>query len=119
MSFLNKMMGFLKSAIGAGVPLKEAAKTAPVQTGVYKLYLNGRLMKIGKAEWEKGIRWRMQQYWRGDRTTAGPYRQEIISNRDNITASWILCPKGECRALEKKQIDEAGGVGNLPWCRRR
>lgn len=79
--------------------------------------LDGKLVKVGKAEWKAGIRWRMQQYWRGD-STAGRYGPEIYENRRNIKVYRELCSPEECRNLEIQQQDQAGGISNLPWCDR-
>ena len=102
----------------SGMSLEEAARTAPRQTGVYKLYLDGKLMKVGKAEWEGGIRWRMQQYWRGDHT-AGISEPEISANRGRVRVVWSLVAVEGCRELEVQMIDLAGGISNLAWCHRR
>ncbi|HEX3047210.1 MAG TPA: hypothetical protein VHY08_20820 [Bacillota bacterium] len=117
MGFFDNLGSMVKNLGFNAVSLEEAQRSAPQQTGVYKLFLNGRLMKVGKAAWDAGIRWRMQQYWRGD-STAGSYGSEIYKNRKDITVSWILCPKDKCRAIELNQIQSAGGIDNLPWCER-
>lgn len=98
-----------------GVSLKEAATSAPRGTGVYTLYLNGQRMKIGKAAWKAGLRWRLQQYWRGD-ATAGRFRKEITANRDNIRVVWEAFEAADCRQAELASMRAAGGVANLPWC---
>lgn len=111
--------GLLRAAGGAfgRVTLKEAARSAPRETGIYMLYLNGRLMKVGKVEWKEGIRWRMQQYWRGD-STAGVHRSDIYKNREKVFVSWRLMPASTCREAEKREIQNAGGVSKLPWSER-
>lgn len=115
---LKSLVTVVKSNIGGSASLEEAAREAPKSTGVYKLYLNGNLMKVGKAEWREGIRWRMQQYWRGDSTAGNNHGRSIYENRDRITAQWIVCPKEKCRELEVKLQNQAGGIDNLPWCDR-
>jgi hypothetical protein len=107
----------LMRASGSAVSLEEAARSAPSSTGIYKLYLKGRLMKVGKAEWKAGIRWRMQQYWRGD-STAGIHGSQIYSHREHVTVSWRELPANQCREAERQAIENAGGIERLPWCER-
>ena len=75
-------------------------------------------MKVGKAEWKEGIRWRMKQDWRGDSTAGKNHGPTIYANRHNISVQWIICPKEKCRELEIKLQNQAGGIENLPWCDR-
>lgn len=116
MGFLSGLMNGVANAL-TGASLEEASKSSPASPGVYKIYLDGRLMKIGKAEWKAGIRWRMQQYWRGD-STAGFHGAEIYRNRSRIRVTWTLCSADECRRVEVEQQEQAGGIANLPWCER-
>ena len=114
MSRLADLPGFLGT-----VPLRYAQETAPAETGVYRLYLDGELMKVGKATYKGGLRWRLKQYWNGHPDTAGPARQIIQERKDDVRVSWTLCTRGECRDLETAMFDEAGGAWFLPWAVRR
>lgn len=45
------------------VPLSSAIDMADNQPGVYILYLNGKVMKCGRAAYSNGVRWRLSQYY--------------------------------------------------------
>lgn len=100
--------------------LKDAycAQLAPAGPGVYKLYLNGRLMKVGKAS--DGLRKRFSDYYRG--ITGGTAGLKYIneSNRDDIIAVWVECEISQCRELEIKLYNEAEARGEkMPWSERK
>lgn len=101
-----------------GVPLRDAAlpslsSNAP---GVYILYLDGRIMKVGSAE--IGIQKRMQQYY-GLNPYCGLNEFISVNNRDRIRVSYQVCPQSACRELESKLFDKYGPVSSLPWTKRR
>ena len=90
-------------AIGAGISLKDATKSAPNAMGCYKIYYHG-LKYVGKAE--DGIRKRFVQYYNG--TTAHyPSAKKIYEHRDEITVTWQVCSsREETRELEAKWIEQ-------------
>ncbi|WP_280770727.1 hypothetical protein [Salipaludibacillus daqingensis] len=118
MSLFKSIANAVLSNVGVRMSLEEATKSAPRRTGVYKLYLNGKLMKVGKATRKEGIRWRMQQYWRGDSTAGKKHGRDIQDNRERISVQWVICSKDNCRELEIKLQNQVGGIDNLPWCDR-
>ena len=86
------------------IPLKEAKSSAPNEMGCYKIYCDGGLKYVGKAE--DGIRKRFVQYYNG--TTAHyPSAKKIYENRDRIKVSWVICKTREqCRSLENQWISQ-------------
>ena len=91
------------SAFSSGTSLKVATKSAPNSMGCYKIFLNGSLKYVGKAE--DGIRKRFVQYYNG--TTAHyPSAQKIYEHRDEISVAWVvLQSRQECRDTEAEWID--------------
>lgn len=84
------------------MPLEEAARNAPDKMGCYKLYCDGALKYVGKAEY--GLRHRFVQYYNGT-TTGYSSGRMIYENRDRIIASWTICrTSAECRSLEAMWI---------------
>ena len=72
MGFFDKVKGLAEagaraaaSNVGGSASLREAYldKKAPNKPGVYRLYHNGQLMKVGKAT--DGLRKRFSDYYRG------------------------------------------------------
>lgn len=55
--------------------------------GVYALYLDGKLMKIGKATYKDGIFHRISQYYRMDKE--GGIEQIDVNNRDKINVKYF------------------------------
>ena len=100
--------------------LKDAylGNEAPKESGIYKLYYRGQLMKVGKAE--DGIWKRCSDYYRGTAGgTAGLQHINII-NRDECEVSWVVVPRRKCREYEKKMYDAAKHNGEeMPWSERR
>jgi len=97
------------------VPLKEAARIADRQPGVYVLRLNGQVMKCGRAVFGAGVRWRMQQYYNlnyDGRAQQGNYWAVSPTNRDMVTVSWQCCPESKCKELEAKLFQKHG---KGPW----
>ena len=90
--------------------LKNAAAGANV-SGVYILYLNGKVMKVGSAE--IGVQKRMQQYYGMNPSCGLP--QITPENRSSITAVWQDCPVCKCNELESK-LSRKYGLG--PWAKR-
>ena len=121
MGFLGEMISSLFGmAFGGNTSLRAAYvdKRAPQAPGVYKIYLDGQLMKVGKAE--NGLRKRFSDYYRGvDGGTAGLYHI-TDENRDRVMVRWQECSIGECRRIEKDWYDEAERRGeDMPWSSRR
>lgn len=73
-------------------------------TGVYILWLNNTLLKVGSAE--IGTRKRMQQYY-GMNKYCG-LREITEANRDLITVEWQDCPISKCNELESKLYAKYG-----------
>lgn len=90
--------------------LKNAASAINI-SGVYILYLNGRVMKVGSAE--IGVQKRMQQYYAMNRYCGLPEITE--ENRNQITVKWQNCPVCKCNELESK-LARKYGLG--PWAKR-
>ena len=100
------------------ISLKSAADafTNPNTPGVYILYLNGQIMKVGSAE--IGVQKRMQQYY-GLNSYCGLNKHINENNRDNITVTFQTCNSDQCNELESKLFDKYGSVSNMPWATRR
>lgn len=93
-------------------------KKAPDTPGVYKVYYQNQLMKVGKAE--GGLRKRFSDYYRGSAGGTAGLKHITENNRDDIKVSWKLCKRNECRALEVQWYNEAISAGeSLPWSERR
>lgn len=90
--------------------LKTAATSANIP-GVYIIYLNGQVMKVGSAE--IGVQKRMQQYYGMNPYCGLPQINE--RNRDQITVKWQDCPISKCNELESK-LARKYGLG--PWAKR-
>ena len=101
-----------------GISLRDAsnASLTPTGSGVYVLYLNGRVMKVGSAK--IGIQKRMQQYY-GLNEYCGLNCHINKNNRDKIDVSYQLCGTNQCDELESKLFDKYGEPGALPWAQRR
>lgn len=95
----------LLNVIGiGGVSLKNATKSAPNSMGCYKIYYNGELVYVGKAE--DGVRKRFVQYYNGT-TISYSSGRKIHENRDKVTVNWkVLSTREECRSVEKAWIDK-------------
>lgn len=97
------------------VPLAQAVSQADSITGVYVLYLNGNVMKCGRAAYGQGVRWRLQQYYSlnyDDRARQHDYWSISPENRDSILVSWQCCPVSKCKELEYKLFRK---YGKGPW----
>lgn len=97
------------------VPLRSAAQNAPSEEGVYIIYLNGRVMKCGRAAYGQGLKWRFTQYYNlnyDDRARKGDYWSISPVNRDSVTVSWQTCPVSKCKELEAKLFRK---YGKGPW----
>ena len=97
------------------VRLSEALEIAESTPGVYILFLNGNVMKCGRAAYGQGIHWRFQQYYSlnyDDRARNKDYWSVSPSNRDSITVSWQCCPVSKCKELEFKLFRK---YGKGPW----
>lgn len=97
------------------VPLSQAVSQAESTTGVYVLYLNGQVMKCGRAAYGQGIHWRLQQYYSlnyDDRARKHDYWSISPENRDSVMVSWQCCPVSKCKELEYKLFRK---YGKGPW----
>lgn len=104
MDLLRLLKGIIESSGSVSIPLKDATKTAPNRMGCYKIYLNGSLKYVGKAE--DGIRKRFVQYYNG---TTAHYSSaiKIYEHREQIKVKWaVLQSSEECRQTEAKWIRE-------------
>ena len=91
---------------------------APQKPGVFKIFLNGRLMTLGKAE--DGLRKRFSDLYRGlPGGTAG--KKEIgEDNRDKVVVWWKQCSRKEGERLRICMLSEClEAGGKLPWLHRR
>lgn len=105
MSLLGDLFSALGNLTGTGkAKLSEAKSSAPNKMGCYRIYYQGRLVYVGKAE--DGIRKRFVQYYNG--TTAHyPSAQNIFEHRDEITVSWqVLGSREACRSTERRWIEQ-------------
>lgn len=82
--------------------------------GVYALYCNGELMKIGKAVTGDGIFTRMKQYYY---VKPEGISEITTKNRDDVMVKYFnLEDKKECWAAEKFMQVRAYECGeNMPW----
>ena len=77
------------------VPLSEACHLAEHSPGVYVLYLNGAVMKCGRAAYAQGVAWRFKQYYNlnyDKKSQEGDTWSVSAENRDLVTVSWQCCP---------------------------
>ena len=104
MGIFNTLRNVARSAGLSKVSLKEATKAAPNSMGCYKIFLNGQLKYVGKAE--DGIRKRFVQYYNG--TTAHYTSAQLIYKyRDELDVSWVVLNSRESvRRQEAKWIEE-------------
>ncbi|MBQ2825133.1 MAG: hypothetical protein IJF19_02560 [Clostridia bacterium] len=104
--------------INENISLKEAADSlySTSEAGVYILYLNGQVMKVGKAE--IGIQKRMQQYY-GLNSYCGLNLYINEYNRDSIRVTYQTCSAFDCDELESKLFDKYSSLSSLPWASRR
>lgn len=101
-----------------GVSLSAAKNSANSEPGVYILYLNGSVMKCGRAAYGQGVRWRFTQYYNlnyDNRARMGDCWSVSKSNRDQVTVSWQCCPEAACKELEYKLFEK---YGKGPWAER-
>ena len=101
--------------IKRNILLSQAVKNAKNETGVYIIYLDGQVMKCGRAAYSQGIRWRMQQYYNlkyDSRAQHGDCWAIDDSNRDRVMVSWQCCPVAVCKELEYKLFKK---YGKGPW----
>lgn len=104
MGLFDTLKGMAQSTGAISTKLSEATKVAPNSMGCYKIFCNGSLKYVGKAE--DGIKKRFVQYYNG---TTAHYSSaiKIYENRDNIKVSWVVLQSREqCREIEAKWIRE-------------
>ncbi len=97
------------------VRLPDAVDMAENAPGVYVLYLNGSVMKCGRAAYGQGVHWRLQQYYSlnyDDRARDKDYWSVSPQNRDSVMVSWQCCPVSKCKELEYKLFRK---YGKGPW----
>lgn len=118
-SFKSAVSKFYKNAEFHENSLKEiynGGKSKDLTCGkaVYALYLDGELMKIGKAVHGQGLFTRMSQYYRLDKAGC-----EMIdtSNEDKIKVEYFFLPSGEeCWAAERRlQVEAWDNSETMPW----
>lgn len=100
------------------VLLSDAIHEAPSAPGVYILWLNGSVMKCGRASYSGGVRWRFAQYYNlnyDNKSRAGNHWSVSEENRDFIKVSWQCCPPSKCHELEYKLFKK---YGKGPWAER-
>jgi len=119
MGFFSSLLKSVAQVAGSAT-LKGAYldKKAPNMPGVYKVFYQGQLMKVGKAS--DGLRKRFSDYYRGRSGGTAGLKYITEENRDSIRVSWLVCPTSKTRALEEKWYDVAKDNGEeLPWSDRR
>lgn len=94
----------MQSSGSISIRLKEATQTAPNRMECYKIYLNGSLKYVGKAE--DDIKKCFVQYY--NRTTAHYSSAiKIYEHREQVKVKWIVLQSSEeCRQTEAKWIRE-------------
>jgi hypothetical protein len=100
------------------VPLSQAKSRAKSSPGVYVLYLNGQVMKCGRAAYDQGLSWRFTQYYNlkyDNRARKGEYWAVSPENRDSVVVSWQCCPASRCQELEYRLFQK---YGKGPWAQR-
>ncbi|MGJ7046246.1 GIY-YIG nuclease family protein [Thermoanaerobacterium thermosulfurigenes] len=102
MGIFDILGNLVKSSGVVAVSLLEATKVAPNSMGCYKLFCNGNLVYVGKAE--DGLRKRFVQYYNGT-TNHYTSARNIFENRDSIVVRWVvLQSREECRRVEAQWI---------------
>lgn len=82
--------------------------------GVYALYYENKLKKIGKATDKNGIFHRMSQYYRGDKK--GGLTQINTTNKDDIVVLCFNPDEKECWFAERRLQVIAHDCGEeMPW----
>ena len=82
--------------------------------GVYALFYENELKKIGKATDKNGIFHRMSQYYRGDKN--GGLTEINEQNRDKIKVLYFNPPEEECWFDERRLQVIAHDCGEeMPW----
>ncbi|HAT4231234.1 TPA: hypothetical protein I9097_000156 [Clostridium perfringens] len=82
--------------------------------GVYALFYENELKKIGKATYDSGIFHRMSQYYRMDKT--GGLKNINEKNRDKIEVLYFNPPEEECWFGERRLQVIAHDYGEkMPW----
>lgn len=97
------------------ISLPQAVSMSDSTTGVYVLFLNGKVMKCGRAAYGQGVHWRLQQYYSlnyDDRARRKDYWSITPENRDSVMVSWQCCPVSKCKELEYKLFKK---YGKGPW----
>lgn len=81
---------------------------------IYALYLDDKLMKIGKAIYKGGLFTRMSQYYRLDKAVC---KKIDMSNRDKIKVGFFpLSSDEECWVAERRlQVDAWDNSEKMPW----
>lgn len=116
---LKQILGFVQSRFGSA-SLRDAylEKKAPNSPGVYKVFYQGELMKVGKAE--DGLRKRFSDYYRGKKGGTAGLKYITHENRDRVSVQWAVCGAENARHLELKWYDEAKAQGqSMPWSDKR
>ena len=89
------------------------SQTANTGSGIYALYCDGELKKIGKSVYGKGIFNRMSQYYQ--MTKAGA-KQITNENRDKIKVKFFFLSSDECWIAERRLQVAAWDAGEqMPW----
>ncbi len=100
------------------IPLSTAIYMAENTPGVYVLYLDGRVMKCGRAAYHEGVSWRLRQYYNlnyDNQIRNNNSWSVTTENRDRIMVSWQCCPASKCQQLEYKLFQK---YGKGEWAQR-
>ena len=100
------------------MPLSAAKAVAQAHEGVYIIYLDGQVMKCGRAAYGQGIKWRFTQYYNlnyDKKARNKEYWSITPENRDDVVVSWQCCPASKCGELLYKLFKK---YGKGPWAKR-
>ena len=89
-------------------------KEAPREPGVWKVFKDGRLMMLGKAE--DGLRKRFSDLYRGKKGGTAGKKEIKKRNRDRIVVWWRQCPRQDCVTILDSMHQECVKAGEkLRW----
>lgn len=106
-------------------------KVSTYEPGVYILFYQGEIKKVGKAE--SGIYQRIKDYYyeNNRKQTGGEAGGHITEeNKDSIEVAWLVCPRDQCKDKEKEiqltlsylgydlEWDKQSAFNNKKWQQR-
>lgn len=92
---------------------KGNSQTSTTGSGIYALYYNNELKKIGKAVYGKGIFTRMSQHYRMTKEGCKKINEH---NRDCIKVHFFMLDKSKCWLEERRlQVLASDNGESMPW----